>query len=137
MFFVRMIRLIPLVVILLFIGLIIYLISQAKYSPNRAKLIVIKVFTWICLVLTGFFILCCLYAILDKNIAVLELFASFAAVPLFGLLITFICRIIFFKHHPEFKDKAYKTNHNETYTSFWKKRIIKIIKDLIKNKFNK
>ena len=43
MFFVRMIRLVPLVVILLVVGLVIYLVAQAKYSPNRAKSIVIKV----------------------------------------------------------------------------------------------
>lgn len=56
MFFVRMIRLVPLVVILLVAGLIIYLVAQAKYSPNRAKAIVIKVFFWVCIVLTAFFL---------------------------------------------------------------------------------
>lgn len=137
MFFVRMIRLVPLVAILLFVGLIIYLIAQAKYSPYRAKQIVLKVFFWICIVLTAFFVLCCIYSILDKNIAVLELFASFAAVPAFGLLIVLLCRAIFYRHHPEFKDKANKTNHNESFTQFWKKRIRKFIQDFISKKIGK
>lgn len=137
MFFVRMIRLVPLVAILLFVGLIIYLVAQAKYSPNRAKQIVIKVFFWICIVLTAFFLLACLYAILDKNIAVLELFASFAAVPAFGLLIDLLCGFIFYKNHPEFKDKASKTNHNESFKDFWTKRIKKAIKKFLEGKMPK
>lgn len=134
MFFVRMIRLVPMVAILLFVGLVIYLIAQAKYSPNKAKSIIIKFFIWICGILTLFFLLACLYAILDKNIPVLELFASFAAVPAFGLLITLICRAIFLHHYPEFKDKALKTNRNESFTEFWKKRLKKALKDIINKK---
>ena len=127
MFFVRMIRLVPLVAVILFIGLIIYLVAQAKYSPNRAKQIVIKVFFLINIVLLAFFCLCCLYAILDKNMAVLDLFASFAAVPGLGLIITLICRAVFLKHHPEFKDGAVKTTNNESFKEFWFKRIRKFI----------
>ena len=137
MFFVRMIRLVPLVAILLLVGLIIYLVAQAKYSPNRAKQIVIKVFFWICVVLSSFFILACLYALADKNIAVLELFASFAAVPLTGLLITLICRAVFYKNHPEFKGKATKTSNNETFSQFWKKRLKKAAKNFINNKIGR
>ncbi|MDO5329177.1 MAG: guanylate cyclase [Coriobacteriia bacterium] len=133
MFFVRMIRLIPLVAIILFIGLIIYLVAQAKYSPNRAKQIVIKVFFWINIVLLAFFCLSCIYAILDKNEAVLDLFASFAAVPALGLIITLICRAVFLKHHPEYKNGAVKTSHNVSFKEFWKQKAI----DFIKNKMGR
>lgn len=137
MFFVRMIRLVPLVVILLVVGLIIYLVAQAKYSPNRAKAIVIKVSIWVCSILTAFFLLWCLYAALDGNIPALELFLSFATVPAVGLLITFICRTVFFKHHPKYKHQAKKTNRNESFVEFWKKRIVKFLTELISSKIPK
>lgn len=131
MFFVRMIRLIPMVVILLVIGLIIYIVAQIKYSPNKAKAIVLKVFFWICIVLTAFFLLCCLYCILDGNVPALELFASFAAVPAFGLLIVLLCKAIFHKNHPNYKYEAAHTSANESFVEFWKKRIIKFIASII------
>ena len=113
-----MIRLVPLVAVLLLVGLIIYLVAQARYSPNKAKSIVLKVFFWICSVLTAFFLFCSLYSVLDGNIAVLELFLSFAAVPFIGLIIVLICRAIFNKNHPNYKLEASKTNANETFTEF-------------------
>lgn len=137
MFFVRMIRLVPLVVIILVVGLVIYLVAQAKYSPNRAKAIVLKVFFWICVVLTAFFLFWCLYSLIEGNIPVLELFLSFATVPAVGLLITLICRAIFYKNHPKFKHEAKKTNHNESFVEFWKKRIIKFITEFISGKMPK
>lgn len=118
MFFVRMIRLVPLVVILLVVGLIIYLVAQAKYSPNRAKAIVIKVSIVVNIILTAFFLLWCLYALIEQNIPVLELFLSFATVPAVGLLITLICRAIFHKNHPKFKHEAKKTSSNESFVEF-------------------
>lgn len=137
MFFVRMIRLVPLVAVLLFVGLVVYLVAQARYSPNRAKSIVIKVFIVITSILTAFFLLCCLYAILDGNVAVLELFLSFATVPAVGLLITLFCRWRFYKNHPKFKLEAKKTNRNESFVEFWKKRIKKFVADYFKNKMGK
>lgn len=68
---------------------------------------------------------------LDGNVPALELFLSFATVPAVGLLITLICRAVFYKHHPKFKHEAKKTNRNETFVEFWKKRITKFITELI------
>ena len=138
MFFVRMIRLVPLVVILLLLGFIIYIIAQIKYSPNKAKAIVIKLFIWICSILTIFFLLCCLYAVLDaNNIPALELFLSFATVPAVGLLITLLCKLIFNKNHPDFKLEAAKTNKNLSFKEFWKEKIIKVINNWLYNNFKK
>lgn len=137
MFFVRMIRLVPLVAILLVAGLIIYLVAQAKYSPNRAKAIVLKVFFWVCIVLTAFFLFWCLYSVLDGNIPALELFLSFATVPAVGLLIVLICRAVFYKHHPKYKHEAKKTSQNESFVEFWKKRIRKFLTDFLSGKMPK
>lgn len=134
MFFVRMIRLVPLVAILLFVGFVIYLVAQAKYSPNKAKSIVLKVFLWICIVLIMFFLLCCIYSLLDNNISVFELFLSFAAVPAFGLVIVLICTYVFYKHHPNYKLEAKKTNQTESFKDFWKKRISKFLREYINKK---
>lgn len=118
MFFVRMIRLVPLVAILLLVGFVIYVVAQIKYSPNKAKSIVLKIFFWVCIVLSAAFILMALYAILDNNQAALELFLSFAAVPLFGLMIVLICGAIFYKNHPNYKLQAKKTDRNESFVDF-------------------
>lgn len=137
MFFVRMIRLVPLVVVLLIVGFVIYLIAQVKYSPNKAKSIVLKVFFWICIALTAFFLLWCLYSLIDNNSAAFDLFLSFATVPAFGLLIVLFCGFLFYKHHPNYKLEAKKTNYNESFKEFWIKRIKKFVKDYINKKMQR
>ena len=137
MFFVRMIRLVPLVLILLVIGVIIYLVAQAKYNPPRAKQIVIKVFFWINLILLIFFTLLCLYAFFENNKSVFELFLSFAFVPLLGLLITITCYVIFIRRYPNYKYAPAKTSANLSFKDFWKEKIIKFLKNYINKKTRK
>lgn len=133
----RLVILIPLIGLLLLIGLIVYLVAQAKYSPNRAKAFIIKVSIIINLILMGFFLFWAIYSLIDRNIVTLEFALTLAAIPALALIITFICRAIFHKHHPKFKHQAKKTNRNESFTEFWKRRIKKVITDYISGKMPK
>ncbi|MGI6045395.1 MAG: guanylate cyclase [Eggerthellaceae bacterium] len=107
--FARLSRLIPFLLIIGFIALIIYLVVMFRYSSTRAKEILIKIFTWLNIVLSAFFVLASLYALLDNNMVVLELNLSFLVVFLLALLITRICRRVFLKHHPNYRTKPLKT----------------------------
>lgn len=119
MFFARITRLIPLVLALLVIGFIIYVVAEIKYSPLRAKQIVLKVFIWITSILTGLFLLVCLYCLLDGfNIPAFELFLSCACVPALGLVITLICRAVFLKNHPSYRHKPTESKPHETFKGF-------------------
>ena len=56
-------------------------------------------------VLSAFFALASLYALLEGNIDVLELTASFLATTLVGLAVTLLCRRSFVKAQPELPQK--------------------------------
>lgn len=96
----RLSRIVPLLLVLAVVALIVYLVAQYKYSPNRAKEILIKGFTWLTGILSGFFAFVCGYALLERNEPVLDLALSFLATALIGLIITRICRAVFVRHHP-------------------------------------
>ena len=100
--FVRLYRAIPLIVILALLALIVYCVVSYRSSPNRAKRVLIKIFTWLTIVLTVFFALITVYALFENNAFVAELFASFGLVTLVGLGITSLCRWRFNKNHPHF-----------------------------------
>lgn len=124
-FFARLSRVVPFVIALAIIAIILYFVLQFKYSPPRAKSILARVFTWLTGIPSVFFALACLYAILDGNLAVLELFATFLAVCLIGLIITRICNAVLVRHHPEYKKKAQKTTGTGRFpwlTNLFKKR---------------
>ncbi len=104
----RLSRIIPLLLILALVAGIVYLVATFKYSPSRAKEILIKMFTWITGVLSAFFLLVTLYALFEHNSAVFELAASFLATTLIGLFITRICNAVFLKHHPDYRHKPMK-----------------------------
>lgn len=105
-FLVRLYRILPLLIILAFVAVVVYFVVSWRTSPNRAKELLIKIFTWIFIVLTALFGLATLYAAGEANQAVAELFGSFAAVTLIGLGVTRLCKWRFVKHHPHFKDGA-------------------------------
>ena len=88
---------------------IVYLVATYRYSPSRAKEILIKMFTWLTGVLSAFFLLVTLYALLESNEAVLDLSVSFLATTLIGLTITRICNAVFLKRHPDYRHKPMKT----------------------------
>ncbi len=103
--FVRLFRAIPLLIALAVLAGVIYIVVAWKASPTRAKEILIKAFTIINGVLTGFFALASLYAVADKNPDVFELFVTFLIVAVIALVITLICRAVFLRHNPNYKQK--------------------------------
>lgn len=104
----RLSRIVPLLLILAVVAGIVYLVATFKYSPSRAKEILIKMFTWLTSVLSVFFLLVTLYALFESNGAVIELGASFLATTLIGLAITRVCNAVFLKHHPDYRHKPMK-----------------------------
>ncbi len=104
----RLSRIVPLLLVLAVVALIVYLVATYRYSPNRAKEILIKMFTAITGVLSAFFALASLYAWFEHNGAVLDLTASFLLTTLIALAVTRICRAVFLKHHPTYRKKPMK-----------------------------
>ena len=96
----------PLVIALVVLAVGIYFFVSWTKSPMRAKEVLIKVFTILTLVLSGFFLLASLYALFENNWSVLELTGM-----LIALAITRICRWRMLKRHPEYKDKRYPTEY--------------------------
>lgn len=104
----RLSRIVPLLIVLAVVASIVYLVATYRYSPSRAKQILVKMFTWITGVLSAFFLLVTLYALFEDNAAVFDLAASFLATAAIGLAITRICNAVFLKRHPEYKHKPIK-----------------------------
>ena len=105
----RLSRIVPLLILLAVVAGIVYLVATYRYSPSRAKEILIKMFTCITGVLSAFFLLVTLYALLERNEAVLDLSARFLATTVIGLAVTRICNAVFLKHHPDYRHKPMKT----------------------------
>lgn len=97
-------RSLPLLIALIVLALILYAVISYMRSPLKAKEVLIKVFTVLCAILSGFFLLASLYAAVDGNTAVLELALSCLGVGVIGLIITRICASVFKKHHPHYAD---------------------------------
>ena len=106
----RLLQAWPLMVILAILALIIYLLVSWAKSPIRAKEILIKFFTVLTITLTAFFTLASLYALLEHNMTVFELVASFDVIAIVALLITRFCHWRFVKNHPNYKNKPEKTD---------------------------
>ena len=105
----RLSRIVPLLIVLAVVAGIVYLVTAWRYSPNRGKEILIKLFTWLTGILSGIFLLISLYALLDGNALILDLGLSFLATTLIGLAVTRICRAVFVRHHPGWGKKPMKT----------------------------
>ncbi len=103
--FVRLFRAIPLFALMAVVAGVVYVVVAWRESPTRAKEILIKVFIVLTGVLTSFFALASLYALADKNPDVLDLFLTFLIVAAVALAITLICRAVFLKNHPSYKQK--------------------------------
>lgn len=104
----RLSRIVPLLVILAVVAGIVYLVVAWRSSPNHAKEVLIKLFTVITGALAGFFALVSLYAWAERNMAVLDLAASFCIAALICLGITRLCRATFVRHHPDWGRKPMK-----------------------------
>ena len=115
---IRLYRILPLLVLLAVVAAVVYLIMSFRYSSERAKGVLIKVFTWLCAILSAAFALITLYALFEQNQPVLELFGSCLGVTLIGLVITRICNAVFRKNHPHYGEQVAKaTIVNESITS--------------------
>ena len=99
---------IPFVIAIAIIGVVVFFVVQFRSSPARAKEILLKVFTWIASIITGFFALASIYALLDGNMAVFELAFMFLILGVIFLVVVRICHYVFIKHHPHYKRKPMK-----------------------------
>lgn len=108
---VRLVRIVPLLIVLAVLALIMYMVITYRHSPVRAKEILIKMFMAVSAAVSVFFGLVCLYAWFDGNGAVLDIAGSFLATGLIALGITYLCRAVFYKHNPAYKKKPAKTKH--------------------------
>lgn len=103
-FLARLSRVVPLIVALAVVALVVYAVVSAVRDSTRAKEVLIAMFTWLCGALAAFFAVAALYALVERNDAVLELAASFAAVGLTGLGLTRWCHHVFVRNHPHYKE---------------------------------
>ena len=103
---IRLYRILPLLVLMAVVAAVVYLIMSFRYSSERAKMALIKVFTWLCIVLSVFFGLATVYALFEQNQPVIELAGSCLAVTLIGLAITRICNYVFKKNHPLYGEEV-------------------------------
>lgn len=106
---VRIMRMIPLIIFMLMLAVAIYLVVTYRHSPAKAKEVLIRVFTWFCAVLIGFFGLASIYALFESNMPIFEIAISCSIVGAIGLLITLRCRYVFWKNNPGYKKKPMKT----------------------------
>ena len=104
----RLTRIIPLLLLLAFVAGVVYVVAAWRYSPARAKEILIKAFTVLNVALAAFFGLASLYALSERNGDVLDLTLSFMVTALVALGITRICRAVFLKNNPSYRMKPMK-----------------------------
>ncbi len=115
---IRLYRILPLLVIMAVVAVVVYLIMSFRYSSDKAKAVLIKVFTWLCIVLSVVFGIITVYALFEQNQPVIELAGSCLAVTLIGLVITRICNWVFRKNHPHYGEEvAQATIINESLSS--------------------
>lgn len=134
---IRLYRILPLLVVLAVIAAAVYLIMSFRYSSERAKATLVKVFFWLNAVLSVVFLLITAYALLERNEAVVELFGSCLAVTLIGLAVTLICRAVFKKNHPRYGEKvAQATIINETLASRFAENLKKAVGEAVKDTVN-
>lgn len=104
----RLSRIIPLIIVLAVVALVIYVAVSYMRSPERAKELLVRIFTVLSAIIIVFFGVVSLYALAESNSAVLDLALSFAAVGVVCLAITRWCNHLFLKHHPQYRPKATK-----------------------------
>lgn len=108
MIFARIFRSLPLVILLIIVAVAVYFIVVYRSSPNRAKEVLIRLFTGIGIALTAFFSLACLYALLEHNDTAFDFALGFLVVAILTLVIARVCRAVFLKHNPKYRKKATK-----------------------------
>lgn len=109
-------------IVLAVVAVIVYIVAAWRYSPNRAKELLIKMFTAITGGVSVFFLLVCAYAWLERNDAVFDLALSFLLTALIGLAVTRICRSVFLRHNPAYRIKAAKTTTPGSRVKRWRRK---------------
>ncbi len=109
----RLSRIVPLLIFMGFVAAVIYLVVAARRSPERAKEVLIKVFTVLNSAIAAFFGIVALYALFEGNSAVFDLAILFAITGLLCLGITFLSRWRFLKNHPHYRMKPMRTSIKE------------------------
>ena len=136
--FARLSRIVPLLVLLAVIAGVVYVVMSFRYSSDRAKLALIKLFTWLMAGLSVLFLIVTLYALLEGNVAVTELFASFLGTTLVGLVVTRVCFRVFKKNRPNFGEEvAQATIINESITSRFASAFRKAFGEAMKETFTR
>ena len=79
---IRLYRILPLLLVLAAIAVIVYFVLSWRSSSTRAKEVLIRVFTWITIVISVFLGIVTLYAVFEQNVPVIELAGSCLAVGL-------------------------------------------------------
>lgn len=105
MIVIRLYRLVPLIVALAIVAVVAYAVISYYRSPQRAKEILIAVFSRLSVGGIALSLLATAYALFDGNPLVAELAASCAVVFAVCLGITLACRAVFLRHHPECRRK--------------------------------
>lgn len=135
---IRLYRILPLLVLLAVVAAIVYLIMSFRYSSERAKATLIRVFTWLCAVLSVVFGIITAYALFEHNQPVVELFGSCLGVTLVGLVITRICNAVFRRNHPRYgEDVAKATIVNESIASRFGAAFRKAFGDALRETFKR
>ena len=108
--FARLLRIVPMLIVLAVVAAIVYIVAAWRYSPNRAKELLIRIFTAITGAVSAFFLL------------VFDLSFSFLLTALIGLAVTRICRAVFLRHNPAYRIKAAKTTTPGSRVRRWRKK---------------
>lgn len=134
---IRLYRILPLLILLAVVAAVVYLIMSFRYSSDKAKAVLIKVFTWLCAILSVFFALITVYALFEQNQTVIELAGSCLAVTLIGLVITRICNAVFRKNHPRYGEQvAQATIINESLASRFAEAFKRAFGEAMKDTFD-
>lgn len=113
----RLARGLPVLVALLVAAGLIYVVAAWRTSPNRAKVILIRMFMVLCAAVSVFFLFAAGYAAIDNNPTAVEIALTFMLPGLLGLGITFACRAVFLRHHPQYAHKPVRAEYIQQ--SFW------------------
>ena len=135
---IRLYRILPLLVLMAVVAVVVYLIMSFRYSSDKAKAVLIKVFTWMCIVLSIGFGIFTVYALFEQNQPVIELAGSCLLVALIGLAVTRICNYVFRKNHPHYGEEvAQATIINESITSRFAEAFRRAFGEAIRDTFKR
>ena len=102
----RLTRLLPIFFGIAIAAMALYVYVSIRYTPVKAKELLIKIFTVLFGATTIFFLLATAYAALDSaRPEAVELMASFLVPFATGLAVTLVCRAVFLHNHPAYRLK--------------------------------